>query len=597
MKNLNLIAPYFRRSVFAIAVGFCCLSVCDLGQMYIPRLVGRIIDALSEAAPSKGLILKFIAIILGVALMVALLRYAWRTLIYGFSRKLEKDLRFRLHSHFVSLSLSWHNVNSSGDLMALATNDIESVRVAVGFGLVSLMDAIVLGVAAVLFMLSINVSLCFWAFLPLPLISVLTAIFGRRIFQRVLDAQNYFAELTEVTREHVSGFKVIRAMALEELARGEVRGRSLNYVKKNVHLSWVMGLFFPLLNLLTNLAIALTLFFGGRAVIAGEISPGDFVAFISYLGLLAWPLMAMGLTIGLLQQGLASLARLARVLSARESSPRPLSGGPARAASSPGGPLRVSLQNVDFIYPGRVIPALRDVTLELCPGAVTALTGPTGSGKSTLAALLPALYEPAAGSVRLNGVDSREYSLEAVRSFFGYVPQDGYVFSGTILENVRFGAPGATEEEALRVLALAALKMDRDVFPDGLHTRVGEKGLTLSGGQKQRLALARALLIDPPYLILDDTLSAVDAQVEEEILNNIARERAGRGALIISHRLTSLAKAQIFFVLEEGRLTAQGTFAELARQEGYFKRIAEIAFLGERGAEKRKSIFGAGEKA
>ncbi|MDR2613200.1 MAG: ABC transporter ATP-binding protein/permease [Deltaproteobacteria bacterium] len=633
MAHLGLITPYFRRNLPSLSLGLLALTACDFGQMWVPLLVGDIIDRLAGGLASRADVLRPISVIVCVAAAVAVSRYVWRRLIYGFSLGMERDLRARLYARFVSLSAGWHARNSSGDIMALATNDIESVRLAVGFGLVSLMDSIVLGTAAVVFMLSISPSLCLLAFIPLPLISVLTAIFGRRIFDSFLESQNLFAALTEVVREHVSGFKVIRAMALEELAKSEIDREGVKYLKRNVRLSLVMGLFFPFLNLLTNLAVALTLFFGGRAAILGEISPGDFVAFLSYLGLLAWPLMAMGLTLGLLQQGQASLSRLSHVLAAEETLPHPPDprpsavneaagvgplfrhGPPGRArdaaraaggrdaAADPAAPpaapavltrrappdvaglrkggFTIALERVSFTYPGRNERALADFTAELDPAGITALTGPTGSGKSTLAALLPALYEPDEGSVLIAGVPAREYRLDDLRSLFGFVPQDGHIFTGTLLENVAFGKPGATEAEALAAAEAAGLRMDPQVFPDGLMTRVGEKGVTLSGGQRQRAALARALLVDPPYLILDDTLSAVDANVEDEILNTLGRLRRGRGTLVVSHRVTSLRRAGSFLVLEKGVLTGRGSFEDLSSRPGYFKRIVDLAYLGE----------------
>ncbi|MDR3154935.1 MAG: ATP-binding cassette domain-containing protein [Deltaproteobacteria bacterium] len=719
MGNLRLIAPYFRRSLPALAAGLLALTACDFGQMYTPLLVGGVIDSLAAQGASRERLLRPLALIVGIALSVALLRYAWRHLIYGFSRRMEKDLRARLYARFVSLSVTWHNRNSSGDLMAVATNDIESVRLAVGFGLVSLVDSVVLGTAAVVFMLSISPGLCLWAFLPLPLISILTAIFGRRIFDSFLETQNLFGALTEAIREHVSGFKVIRAMALEELAKAEIDREGMRYLRRNVRLSFVMGLFFPFLNLLANLAVALTLFFGGRAALLGEISPGEFVAFISYLGLLAWPLMAMGLTLGLIQQGLASLSRLAKVLRAEETLPHPpdpfpeavfeaagaerpaagkgpekpsgagaagkpgaaaeaASAGPAGAAarksaqasgltslpsapgafagpSGPGGPesdavrpeallpcppglaaalpaqagagggasspvhspaarlaasasraslsaassapalltrapadvsrllrggFSVGFSGVSYTYPGRAEKALADFSAVFDPCGFTALTGPTGSGKSTLASLLPALLEPDEGTILIGGVPSADYRLEDLRSLFGFVPQDGHIFTGTLLENIAFGKPEASAAEALAAAEAAGLAMDPRVFPQGLGTLVGEKGITLSGGQRQRAALARALLLDPPYLILDDTLSAVDANIEDEILSALGRLRRGRGTLIISHRVTSLRRAGTFLVLEKGVLTASGSFAELAERPGYFKRIVDLASLG-----------------
>ncbi|MDR1110142.1 MAG: ABC transporter ATP-binding protein/permease [Deltaproteobacteria bacterium] len=586
--NVDLIRPYFRASALLLSLGFLSLTICDLGQMVIPRIVGRVFDLLADRGTGIGAIMGPLALMLALAAGVALLRYVWRHLIYGFSRRLEKELRLRLEEKFLSLSLSWHQANVSGDIMALSTNDIESVRIAVGFGLVSLVDALVLGLSAVGFMLAIDPYLSLWAFLPMPLISVLTARFGRAIYRRMLDTQDVFGQMTEIVREQLGGLKVIRAMALESLSQAEVRRISQVYLRKNVHLALVMGGFFPLMTLLTNLALALALYVGGRTTIVGGISPGDFVAFITYLALLSWPMLAMGMTFGLIQSGLASLDRLARVLKAEEPRRHPASA----AFPDPEGAFEIRMEKVSFAYPSRDGLVLRDLDLVLPAGEISAIAGPTGSGKSTLAALLPALYEPCGGRIIIDGRPSTEWPLDRLRALFGYVPQEGHVFTGTMRQNLAFGAPGASDGAILAAAQAAALPMDPAVFPLGLDTQVGERGLTLSGGQRQRLALARALLVDPPFLILDDTLSAVDAAVEEEILARLAPIRAGRGTLIISHRVTSLSKASLVHVLEEGTISASGAFGLLASTEGYLSRIVELTRLGADGFRLSRGSFG-----
>jgi ATP-binding cassette subfamily B protein len=548
MGNLDLIKPYFVKSAPLLALGFLALSLCDFGQMLIPKIVGYVFDLLAEYQTNTNDLWRPLALILGIALAVSILRYLWRHLIYGFSRVLEKDLRRRLEESFLNLSLNWHQRQSTGDMMALATNDIESVRLAVGFGLVSLVDAVVLGLAAVGFMISIDLKLSMWAFIPMPLISILTARFGKSIFRRMIETQDYFGRLTEVVREQLSGLKVIRAMALEPLAQAEVAKVSLVYLKKNVHLAIIIGCFFPLMTMFTNLAVALALYIGGKATILGTISPGDFVAFITYLILLSWPMLALGMTLGLIQEGLASLNRLARVLKAQEEKPHPIKASFADHQDSQQ-PWEICFEKVSFAYPSRPEMVLANLDLTLLSDSITAIAGPTGCGKSTLAALIPALIEPTSGRILIKGIPTTQWPLDRLRSLFGYVPQDGHIFSGTMRQNLAFGSPEASDEEISEAAQAAALPIDLGVFPQGLDTIIGERGLTLSGGQRQRLALARALLLDPAFLILDDTLSAVDAHVEEEILARLAPLRKGKGTLIISHRVTSLAKAKTVSIL------------------------------------------------
>jgi ATP-binding cassette subfamily B protein len=573
MGDLSVVKAYFRRHLMSLLLGVATLTLCNLLQMTFPRLVGWAIDLLGSGAATAAELIKPVLWLVGLALCVAVLRYIWRQNIYGFSRSMERDLREALYSRFVSLSLGWHQENSSGELMTLATNDVDAVRMAVGYGLVSLVDAVVLGVTAIAFMLTISPALSLIAFIPLPFITILTIYFNRRMFRRVLATQNIFGELTEVVREHLSGLKVIRAMGLESLAASEVRTKSSEYVRANIRLSLVMGLFFPLLYLFTNVSLALTIYFGGKSVIMGSISAGGFVAFITYLTLITWPLMALGLTLGRLQQGLASLRRLGKVISSGERPTHPDEG------PSPGPDFTIEFKDVTFSYPGATRPAIKDLSLKLDSQGTTALTGPTGSGKTTLANLLVALHDPSVGEILIDGIPTSQIPLPALRKLFGLVPQDGYIFSGTLFQNIAFGKPDATEEDVIEAASLASLTMDRDVFPDGLHTAVGEKGLTLSGGQRQRVALARALLMDPPYLIMDDTLSAVDASVEDSILNALASARKGKGTLIISHRLTSLSRASRVVVIEDGELTQDGTHGTLAQEEGYFKRVSELATL------------------
>ncbi|MGL4208448.1 MAG: ABC transporter ATP-binding protein [Candidatus Adiutrix sp.] len=341
-------------------------------------------------------------------------------------------------------------------------------------------------------------------------------------------------------------------------------------LKKNIKMSILAGTFFPFLHFMSNLGVALVLYFGGKEAISGQVSTGDFIAFISYMAMLTWPLMAMGMIIGFIQQGLASLNRLNRVFTAEEIASVgkvdiPLTTKP-----------NIEIKNLTFTYPKRTIPAISGITLKLPHDQITALIGPMGAGKSTLAALLPALHKPPSGTIMVGNVAAENWPLDSLRALFGYVPQDGFLFSGTIFDNLAFGKPKASEAEILAAAAAAGLMGDIATFPLGLQTTVGERGLTLSGGQRQRLALARALVINPPFLLMDDTLSAVDAHVEDTIMGNLLSLRKGRGTLIISHRLTSLLGVDRIVVMEKGRISDEGSPKELLGRESYFKRVFEL---------------------
>ncbi|MDR3204007.1 MAG: ABC transporter ATP-binding protein/permease [Deltaproteobacteria bacterium] len=576
MENLELIKPYFKEHLARVSAGFLCLAACDFCQMVVPRIVGLVFDSLEQLEAGQGSPIFLLLLIILLAFIIAFTRWLWRRLVYGFTRILERDLRLKLHQKFLSLSYGWHQKNLSGDMMALATNDIESVRMAVGFGLVSLVDALVLGLSAIIFMLSINPSLSLWAFIPLPLISVLTAFFGRAIFRRLLEIQNIFGRLTETVREQLSGLKVIRAMALEKLSIREIGKLSRLYQEKNINLALLSGGFFPVMTLITNLTVALTIYIGGQKTIFGEISPGDFVAFVTYLTLLSWPMLALGITLSLIQEGLASLKRLGTAMLVNEEQTHPIKADILAPTSS----FKIVFNQISFKYPSRDEWVLKDLNLTLNSALLTAVVGPTGCGKSTLSALLPALLEPTNGKLIIASIDSRKWPLDRLRALFGYVPQEGHIFTATMRYNLSFGLSNASEKALLQAAEAAALPIDKSVFPQGLDTLIGEKGLTLSGGQRQRLSLARALLIDPPYLILDNTLSAVDAQVELEIMDNLSRLRPGRGALIISHRVSSVSKCDFAVVLEDKRVSMSGEVNSLMKTNGYLKRMAELSLLG-----------------
>ncbi|MDL2259572.1 ABC transporter ATP-binding protein/permease [Deltaproteobacteria bacterium OttesenSCG-928-K17] len=574
MSGFNLVKHFFVKYFWMVGGGFLALVVCDLAQLLIPTILGQGIDLLGAEGTVRDDLLAPVKYILLLAAVVAVTRFAWRHLIIGFARTVEKGLRDKLYAKVIRLSPRWHLENASGDLMAMATNDMDSIRMAISAGLISIVDTLVMGCVALGFMVAISPALTLWALLPMLAITLVTHFLGRRIYLLVLEVQNVFGQLTETVREKISGLKVIRAMGLSELALGETEKMGRKYLKVNVHQALLAGTFFPFLHFMSNLAVTLVIYFGGRETILGRVSTGDFVAFITYLAMLTWPLMALGMIFGFIQQGLASLTRLNRVFSAEPENET------TRDLTAPANPRpEIVFSHLTFQYPTRDYPALNDISLTLPHDKVTALVGPMGSGKSTLAALIPALYEAPAGTLKVSGLAIEKWRPADLRLLFGYVPQDGYLFSGTIAENISFGRPDAGPEEIAGAAALAGLTDDLASFPDGLETVVGERGLTLSGGQKQRLALARALLIDPPYLILDDTLSAVDASVEAEIMARLLQLRQGRGGLIISHRLTSLMGVDRVVVIEEGRISDQGTPEELMGRESYFKRINELNLL------------------
>ncbi|MEW6265858.1 MAG: ABC transporter ATP-binding protein [Thermodesulfobacteriota bacterium] len=571
MNSYRTLWPYLRRHRYRLAAGLAALLWVDFLQLMIPRVTKHAVDQLySQTATAVSLAWAGLTI-LALAATIGVFRYVWRRLILGFSRLVEEDLRRRLYAKLLTLPPAWFMARTTGDIMAHATNDMEAIRMAAGLGLVALTDSFLMGAASIGFMAWINGRLTLLALIPMPLVTILTWRLGGLMHRRFRQVQETFGGMTGVVREYLAGIRVIQAHGREDLALADLDRVGRRYVSENVRLTRVSGAFFPLMIMFTNVSLALVLFFGGRMTIFSTISPGDFVAFISYLGLLTWPMMALGWMMDLIQRGAASLDRLNRIL---EQKPEIRDPDQPQDLIEPFG--AVTARGLTFAYPGRPEPVLRDLEL-VCPaGQVTAIVGPIGAGKSTLLNLIPRLFDPPAGTLFLDGREVGRLRLSDLRGGIGYVPQDGYIFSGTMAENIAFGRPQAGEAEIRAAAKAAQLDDEIMAFPDGYRTIVGERGLTLSGGQRLRLALARAILIDPPLLILDDTFAALDAEAEEKILETLAQARTGRTTIIVSHRLTSLKSAALIHVLENGRVTESGGIEELLARGGYFAHLYHL---------------------
>ena len=565
---VGLISPYFRRYIGKVSAGFLALVAVDFLQLVIPRVIKNAVDALQFGTATSNGLLAAGAIIIVLALFIAVLRFLWRNMLLGFSRSVETDLRSRLFAHLLTLDRAFFQRRTAGEIMALATNDLSSVQLATGMGLVAFVDAAFMGVAAIAFMAYINPWLTLIAVAPMPFLAIITRYLSARLHRRFKKVQEQFSDLTEFVRSTFSGVRLLKAYNQEmgQSERFERMGKT--YIHDNMRLSFIYGALFPISGLLANASLLLVLVFGGRMAIGGTLTAGDFVAFINYLLLMTWPMMAIGWVADLFQRGMTSLGRIQSLFDER---PCLLDHVPP--ATTPllnGG---VQLRNLSFTYPNQSQAVLRDLDLEIRPGQFIGLVGRTGSGKTTLCHLLTRLYPVADGTVLFDGQDVNHLPLAVVREAIAYVPQEVILFSDTIAFNISMGKPEASPEEIEAAARAAAIHDEIMAMKDGYQTRIGERGVKLSGGQRQRVAIARALLLDRPIIIIDDALSAVDMETEHAIIRSIAGYLKGHTCLIVSHRIAPLADAHEILVMERGRIVARGDHDALLAASPFYATI------------------------
>jgi len=575
MKPYSLIKPYFRERWRVIGIGMVSLIVVDILQLIIPRVIKRAVDDLTLLQAGWEELMRDAVTIVVIALLIGIFRFVWRHCLLGTSRRVEEGLRNRLFHHLQTLSAPYFDRARSGDLMAHATNDIQQVRMAAGMGLVALNDAVFLGLAAIGFMAYINVRLTLLVLIPMPLIVIGTRFFSRRMHRRYRRVQASFAGLTESVRERFAGIRVIKAYHWEPVEVRTVRRDSEAYVRENLDLVKITGAFFPMMALLTNVSLAVVVFFGGRQTVFGAITPGDFVAFISYLSLLTWPMMALGWVTNLIQRGKASLDRLTEIFQTRPTIVEPRHPrSPDRVCG------RLEFENVEFAYRLQQ-PVLSGLNLRIDPRTTLGIVGPPGSGKSTLLQLIPRLYDTGSGSIRLDGVRLSELKIGELRSRIAFVPQEPFLFAGTIRDNITLGRSGVSQSRLNEVVDQAALSDTIAELPRGYETVVGEKGVILSGGQKQRVALARGLLFPTPVLLLDDPISQVDMETGRRIIETLRNVAVSRTTVIVSHRISALRKADRIITLIGGRIVEEGPHEELVAKDGYYARSYRLQEIEE----------------
>jgi ATP-binding cassette subfamily B protein len=576
MRSFKTLIPYFKRHKWRVLIGFLCLIGVDGMQLLIPRVIKWAVDDLTGGRITSSPLATYAGYIVALALTIGVLRYIWRLFIMGTSRKIEEGLRNKFFSHLQTLSFRYYDNTKTGDLMAHAINDMLAVRMASGIGIVALTDAILLGLAALAFMLAINVKLTLYALIPMPLIALVTLRFAKLLHTRFEHVQETFSVLTEKVRENISGIRVVKAYVQEDHEIHRFSDVNQEYVDKNMVLIRIWGMFFPLIMLFSGLSLGLVLLVGGRQVILHQITAGDFVAFTNYIGILTWPMIATGWVVNLLQRGSASMGRINRIL---ETDPEIVDDPDAIHLDDLKGD--IEFRNLTFSYEPSLPPALRNITLKIRAGQTLGLLGRTGSGKTTLINLILRLYQPEREQVFIDAHDIRTLTLSSIRGRVGYVPQETFLFSDTIRENLAFGKLDVSDERIDEVVEIARVRDELLEFSDGYDTVVGERGVTLSGGQKQRVALARALLLDPKILILDDAMSSVDTHTEESILQSLREFMRDRTTVLVSHRISTLKNADIIAVLDEGELVEFGTHQELIEKEGIYYNMYCIQQLEE----------------
>jgi len=580
MKSFYLIKPYIQENRLRIFLGIICLITVDFLQLFIPRVIKWAIDDLAGLQTDLIKLLAYAFYIVGIAVLIGLFRYAWRHCLIGTSRRVEEGLRNRLFAHIQTLSAPYFDKTKTGDLMAHATNDIQHVRMATGMGTVALTDAIVLGTAAIGFMAYINIRLTVFVLIPMPLIVVSARLFSKKMHRMYGEVQKAFSDLTEVTRERFAGIRVTKAYCRETDSAVKLEIKSRNYIDKNLRLVRVTGSFFPMMVLLSNLSLAIVLFLGGRQTIDFTITPGDFVAFIAYLGLLTWPMMAIGWVTNLIQRGKASLDRIDKIIKTEpEIGDMP---GAKPIKKTRGG---LVFDNVAFSYgleaaDLETTPVLTAIDINLDHGKILGVVGPPGSGKTTLLSLIPRIYDVSQGRILIDGIDIRKIHLGDLRSLIAFMSQEPFLFAGTIRENITFGAD-AKEVELIRSTERAVLYDTIQSFPEGFDTIVGEKGVILSGGQKQRVALARALLNEAGILILDDPISQVDMETGRDIIKTVRSMAGSRTIIIASHRISAVRFADHIIALDGGRIVESGTHTQLMANDQYYAKIFRLQEIEE----------------
>ncbi len=576
LKQLAPLLPYARRYRRRIAAGLTLVVFSNIFSLAWPYLLKLGIDAL-ERGTTPAVLATYAGAIVGFTLIGGFGRFLIRELLNGMSRHVENDLRDDYFDHLLKLSPDFYGRFPTGEIMSRATNDIPAVRMVIGPAVMYLVNTAVVSIIALTMLILIDPRLTLLAILPLAMVPFTVIYFGREIHKRFEAIQAQFGRISTMAQENLAGARIVRAYVQENSQAGQFAELNRDYMGRNMRLAKIWGLFHPMLMLLTGLGAVIVLGVGGRDVIMGRITVGDFVAFVFYLMQLIWPMIALGWVINLFERGAASMGRIQEIMSREPSIADALQTVPVAEPSG-----AIEFRDVSFRYPGTERFVLRDLTFAISPGQTVAIVGPTGSGKSSIVRLIPRLYDPDDGEVLLDDVPVRQIPLEQLRRLIAIVPQEPFLFSETLGGNIAFGLLNGDDDNAIQNAAeIAQLADTIDDFPNGYDTQLGERGINLSGGQKQRATLARALTRDAPVLILDDALSSVDTHTELQILGGLKDVLRRHTSIIVSHRVSAVKDADLILVVEDGEIVQRGRHAELLESDGVYARLLRRQLLEE----------------
>ncbi len=561
---MKLILPYFKKNRGKILLGLFCMIVVDMAQLIVPQIIKHAVDTLAASNLDRQVLMWQCLIIVGIGIFMAVLRYVWRMMLMGSARDLELGIRNDLYAHVLSLDMAYYDKTKTGDIMTHATSDINHVRMAFGFGIIVMVDTILLGGTCIAIMAWTNPKLTALTLIPMPFLVVAIKTLGKKMHIYHRTAQEAFSILTEQIREGFFGIRVIKVFNFEPIIRNKVEGVAKTYFRKNLKRAFVNALLRPMLGFFFNISTLIIIFYGGFLVMNKTLTPGELVAFLQYLGILAWPIIAIGWMTNLFQRGMASLKRIQTLLDARPDIETP--GTPETLDHVSG---RIKFDNVDFSY-DKKMPVLSDISMDIHPGMRIGITGPPGSGKTSLLQLIPRLYDPDGGSVGLDGHGLKNLDPEFLRQHIALMPQEPFLFSGTLEENILMGQ-NADKDKLSDAVHLCDLEETIADMPDGLATVVGERGVTLSGGQKQRVALARTLITAKPVILLDDPVSQLDTQTAQNIIRRINRLNPDATMIMVSHRLSALAACDRIYILDKGKIVAGGSHDQLKESNKFYR--------------------------